>query len=173
LSLPLRSVRTIVPRRPGAEGAAQPLRNPPCAGEPPCPEGAKQVSPGQSEAAQRPSVALGKQPPPTSVALKGRDKYAANAPQTRETERRNDPNAGITRNVTDSFAFVLHIEAHEYTPSIYLRFAIVRDHIPLSVLSCPFGAMDLGEGHFYPGRRVAAPPRRSALGYSVTAPSGR
>jgi hypothetical protein len=30
----------------------------------PCPEGAKHVSPGQSEAAQQPSAALGKRPPP-------------------------------------------------------------------------------------------------------------
>jgi hypothetical protein len=32
--------------------------------KPPCPEGAKQVSPGQSEAAQPPSAALGKRPTP-------------------------------------------------------------------------------------------------------------
>ena len=86
--------------------------------------------------------------------------------------RRNDPNAGILRNVVDSLAFVLPVEARESTTSIYIRFAIVRDHIPFSVLSCPFGAMDL-VGMVYPGRRVAAPPRRSALGYFVTAPSGR
>jgi hypothetical protein len=48
------------------------------------------------------------------------------------------------------------------TPSNYIRFAIVRDHIPFSGLSCPLGAMDYG-GHCYPGRRVAAPPRRSGL----------
>ncbi len=46
------------------------------------PEGAMQVSPGQSEAAQPPSAALGKRPPP-SVALKGRNKCATLAPQTR------------------------------------------------------------------------------------------
>ena len=36
----------------------------PCIKKPPCPEGAKQVSPGQSEAAQPPSAALGKRPTP-------------------------------------------------------------------------------------------------------------
>ena len=85
---------------------------------------------------------------------------------------RNDPIAGIARHVVDSLAFGFPVEACEATPSIYIRFAIVRDRIPSSVLSCPFGAMDLG-GHGYPGRRVAAPPRRSALGYFVIAPSGR
>jgi hypothetical protein len=46
-----------------------------------------------------------------SVALKGQNKCAANMPHTRETVRRNDPNAEITRNTTDSFAFVSPVEA--------------------------------------------------------------
>ncbi len=45
--------------------------------------------------------------------------------------------------MSDSLAFVFPIEARETTPCIYIWFVIVRDHIPLSVLSCPFGAMDL------------------------------
>jgi hypothetical protein len=46
--------------------------------------------------------------------------------------------------VVDSLAFVLPVDACESTPSIYIRFVIVRDRIRFSVLSCPFGAMDLG-----------------------------
>ena len=142
LSLPLRGVRTIGSRRPCTERTAQAPKKrpypkgPPCPkqtgyapAKPPsvektrCPEGAKHVSPGQSEAAQPPSAALGKRRPPTSVALKGRNKCAANAPQTRETVRRNDSNAGITRNMADSFAFVSLVEARESSPSNYIRFA--------------------------------------------------
>ena len=46
--------------------------------------------------------------------------------------------------MADTLAFFLPVEARESRPSIYTRFAIVRDRIPFSVLSCPFGAMDLG-----------------------------
>ena len=86
-----------------------------------------------------------------------------NAPRTRETERRNDPNADVTRDVADSFRPSKPANrGHPFTSGSRL-FVI---HSPLSVLSCPFGAMDLGRP-CYPGRRVAARPRRSALGYTV------
>ena len=112
-------------------GPAMPRRNRPSAKERPCPEGAKQVSPGQSEAAQPPSAALGKRPTRTSVALKGQNKCAINAPQTHEIVRRNDLNAAIKRNAAESLIFFLPVEARESRPSNHIRF---------SVLSCPFGA---------------------------------
>jgi hypothetical protein len=96
----------------------------------------------------------------------------ANALQTRETVRRNDLNAEITQNMADSLPFVSPEESPRIEAIHFHPCANDREHVWLAVLLCPFGAMDLG-GDFYPGRRVAAPPRRSALGYFVIAPSGR
>ena len=140
----LRGVRTIAPRGPGLEGAAQPRiiampqsgchastgpamprRNGPASKNRRAPKGQNMLAQGRARRRSRRAPPWVNGQRRASVALKGRDKCATDAPQTQETERRNDPNAGITRNATDSVAFVLHIEAHEFTPSIYLRFAMI------------------------------------------------
>jgi hypothetical protein len=53
----------------------------------------------------------------------------------------------------------LPVGVRESRSSIYIRFAMVRDHIPSSVLSCPFGAMDL---------RGALLPRAARRGFAAT-----
>jgi hypothetical protein len=117
-----------------------------------CPEGAKQVSPGQSEAAQPPSAALGKRPTPHVRRPEGakqiRDKRATN---TRQTRHKCTKSCVEIIQMSESYGTwlirchsSLPIEDRESRSSIYIRFAMVRDHIPFSVLSCPFGAMDLG-----------------------------
>jgi hypothetical protein len=113
-------------------------------GSPPAPKGQNRLAQGRARRRSRGAPPCVNGQLRTSVALKGRDKRVPIAPQTRQAERRNDPNAGITRNVTDSLAFAWPVEARESRPSIHIRFAIIRDHIPISVLSCPFGAINLG-----------------------------
>ena len=128
------------------------------------PEGAKQVSPGQSDEAQPRSAALGKRPTPHVRRPEGarqmRHKCSTNPPQTRETERRNDPNADVTRDVADSFC--PSKPANRGHPLAYgSQWFVITSHNR----SCraPSGRWILG-GPSYPGRRIAAPPRRSALG---------
>jgi hypothetical protein len=116
LVVPLRGVRTIAPRGPGAEGAAQPRRIAmpqtyrPCPAETghtsrnrPAPKGQNRLAQGTATRRSRGAPPWVNGQPHTSVALKGRDKLATNASQTRQTERRNDPNTNVTRDMADSF----------------------------------------------------------------------
>jgi hypothetical protein len=57
-------------------------------------------------------------------------------------------------------------------PSITIRVQMIVSTSGSRSCYAPSGRWILG-GPSYPGRRVAAPPRRSALGYFVIAPSER
>ena len=139
--------------------------------EPPCVEGAKQVSPGQSDAAQTRSAALGKRHPRTSVALKGRDRCATNASKTRETVRRKRPNANVTRHMADSLAFDFPVEARASSPSIHSRFAMIVSTSGSRSCRAPSGRWIFGglvtQGGAPRLRRVALP-----WAMAVAAPSG-
>ena len=106
-------------------GPPKPLRNRDASRPLPAPKGQNRLAQGRARRRSRRAPPWVRGHPRTSVALKGRNKGATNAPQSRETACRNDPNAGITRNVIDSLAFVLPVEAHESRPSISSRFAII------------------------------------------------
>ena len=98
--------------------------------------------------------------PLASVALKGRDKCATNTPRTRETERRNDPNADVTREVADSFCPSKPANrGHSFTSGSQLFVITFRYR------SCraPSGRWILG-GLATQGGASRLPPRRSALG---------
>jgi hypothetical protein len=101
--------------------------------------------------------------PRTSVALKGRDKCATNAPQTRETERRNDPNADVMRDVAAPFCPSKFANLrHPFTSGSQL-FVITSRY-----RSCraPSGRWIL-RGLVTQGGASEAPPRRVALGYQT------
>jgi hypothetical protein len=170
MSLPLRGVRTTAPRGSGSDGTAMSggtamPGEPRCVEEPPCPEGAKQVSPGQSEAAQLPSAALGKRPHPTFVALKGRNKRAANERRTRHKRTKSCVEMIRMPELHGTWPIRWHSfcpskpanRGHPFTSGSQLFVIASRSR------SCrvPSGRWILG-GPCYPGRRVASAPRCSA-----------
>jgi hypothetical protein len=69
----------------------------------PAPKGQNRLAQGRARRRSRRAPPWVNGHPRTCVALKERGKCATNASQTRETERRNNPNADVTRDVADSF----------------------------------------------------------------------
>ena len=129
-------------------------------------------SPGQSGAAQPRSAALGYRTPPSSIALKGRDRRATNASKTCETVRRKRPSANVTPHMADSLAFVFPVEARESSPSIHSRFAMIVSTSGSRSCRAPSGRWIFGglvtQGGAPRLRRVALP-----WAMAVAAPSGR
>ena len=121
----------------GTRGTTNPAETGHASKNRPAPKGQNMLAQGRARRRSRRAPPWVNGQPRTSIALKGRDKCARiarkHASRTSECQRH-----------VEHDQFILPVEARESRPSIYIRFAAIRDHIPLSVLSCPFGAMDLG-----------------------------
>jgi hypothetical protein len=109
----------------------------------PAPKGQNRLAQGRARRRSRRAPPWVNGQPRTSVALKGRDTCAPIA-------RNHASRTSKCQRHAERDRFALRVVARESRLSIHIRFAIARDQIPISVLSCPFGAIAADGGVYSP-----------------------